>query len=460
MENTTSCPIIVVGMRDMEWVLTESNRRPSHRKSNLARPAYPNGRSELMDQIYTLFPQPCDHTLEVRFITEVFSSEKYCPISDPDLLVEQGMQHLSNINDALIGSNFYRNHIFKAIEFLKRGLSLAEACGDYTQQAQVLNNLSSLAYRIGDYSGAYIHAREAQQKAQLAADLYQEVIALQTKVRCHAIIGKNKEAIVLCQQGNQLLNLCGILDGPVAHRSIGLEAVAHQLRSEYPEARNLFHKLSQNTSAESDPWHHALSRLNIAEILVITGGAETDVDENLHKAKEIFSAMKFHNGLIHCEMVSADLKLTRGEMTDARVEFEQGLISSWGKDVENVDYCLERLASVSRWGMSDLGWSCKWPVVYLVHALKSKQRFELHKALQCLADLFQILGDDDTAHNLFTVALEGFTQLEFHKGRAACLLCLGGYGKEEGKLDEGCKPLDRISTTFRTVTSDQGRRWA
>jgi hypothetical protein len=60
------------------------------------------GRSVLMDEIPAAFPQPCNHRLEVQFISEVFCSMMYHPVADPEILASQAIAHLQNINDSVI----------------------------------------------------------------------------------------------------------------------------------------------------------------------------------------------------------------------------------------------------------------------------------------------------------------------------------------------------------------------
>jgi predicted negative regulator of RcsB-dependent stress response len=73
-------------------------------------------------------------------------------------------------------------------------------------------------------------------------------------------------------------------------------------------------------------------------------------------------------------------------------------------------------------------------VTYPAHAQKLQQKLEPHKALQFLGDIFLANGDEETANTLFTVALEGFTQMDVHQSRAQCMLHLGDFAKERGDL--------------------------
>jgi hypothetical protein len=60
-----------------------------------------------------------------------------------------------------------------------------------------------------------------------------------------------------------------------------------------------------------------------------------------------------------------------------------------------------------------------------VHSLKRKEKLGIYKALQFLGDLFLSQEDKHTATNLFTAALEGFTEMDVHHSRAECMLRLG-----------------------------------
>jgi hypothetical protein len=101
--------------------------------------------------------------------------------------------------------------------------------------------------------------------------------------------------------------------------------------------------------------------------------------------------------------------------------------------------------------------------MYLVHAHRLKQKLDLHKALQFLGEMFIVTGDDDTAHNLFAVALEGFTAMDVHRSRARCLLRLGDLAEKRGNsavaagLWREAQPLFEKSSQGRDVERIQSR---
>ncbi|KAJ7850855.1 hypothetical protein B0H13DRAFT_2360517 [Mycena leptocephala] len=100
--------------------------------------------------------------------------------------------------------------------------------------------------------------------------------------------------------------------------------------------------------------------------------------------------------------------------------------------------------------------SC-WTVVYLVNSLKRKEKLGIFKALQSLGDIFLYQNDEHTATNLFTVALEGFIQMDVHRGRAECMLRLGdismGHGNLLKAVDfwDGARPLFERSSQAKQV---------
>jgi hypothetical protein len=100
----------------------------------------------------------------------------------------------------------------------------------------------------------------------------------------------------------------------------------------------------------------------------------------------------------------------------AKIKLQECLNSFWAANHQVESICLERLADITAWPSSE--WHTRWPVMYCCHAYKSKEKLELHKALLFLGDVFLATKDDETATNLYMVALEGFTHMDIHCSRA------------------------------------------
>ncbi|KAJ7891732.1 hypothetical protein B0H13DRAFT_1887048 [Mycena leptocephala] len=90
--------------------------------------------------------------------------------------------------------------------------------------------------------------------------------------------------------------------------------------------------------------------------------------------------------------------------------------------------------------------------------VKCKQKFELHKALQFLGDVFHAQGDQDTAISLFTVALDGFTCMDVHRSRAECMVRLGDISKLNGDELKAVELWQTARPLFER--SSQGKQFA
>jgi tetratricopeptide (TPR) repeat protein len=180
------------------------------------------------------------------------------------------------------------------------------------------------------------------------------------------------------------------------------------------------------------------SLVSLAEIDVTIGAAKQDVEKTLNTAKILFHALDFPQGVTSCEMISAELHLTDGDLVVAKDLVQKCLKLHWEKwsNASGVSYCLERLADVSRWSLCDVEWSFSWAVIYLAHSHKLQQRLFLHTALRLLSEIFLIKSDQETAHSLLILALEGFTQMDVHRGRAQCMLRLGDIAAHQGDFTQ------------------------
>jgi predicted negative regulator of RcsB-dependent stress response len=70
--------------------------------------------------------------------------------------------------------------------------------------------------------------------------------------------------------------------------------------------------------------------------------------------------------------------------------------------------------------------------VYFAFARKVKQKLAMYKAICFQGDVFLANGDEATAENLFTVALEAFTYMDVHRSRGDCMLRLGDIAWRRG----------------------------
>jgi hypothetical protein len=94
----------------------------------------------------------------------------------------------------------------------------------------------------------------------------------------------------------------------------------------------------------------------------------------------------------------------------------------------------------------------------LAYGQQSKEKLAVHKALLFLGDVFIAQGNNNTAHSLFTVALEGFICMDVHYSRAQCLLRLGDLANKKGDISaaaelwKAARPLFERSSQVKDVT--------
>jgi tetratricopeptide (TPR) repeat protein len=220
----------------------------------------------------------------------------------------------------------------------------------------------------------------------------------------------------------------GVVDNGIAMS----EAEAHKFQSQYVEARNIVDQVLQTLSAEQDPFQYGMVWLNLAEIDICIGATETVIKQEIDKAKTIFKMLGYPRVVQLTEVLQADLTLREGDLLVARTVLQQHLTICRGRDSEIFGFCLERLGDVSRW--NNTHGMTTWTTILFAHSLKSKERMGIHKAFQCLGDIFLIEGDGETALNLFTTALEGFTSMDIHRSRAECMLRLGDIASQQNNL--------------------------
>ncbi|KAJ7107003.1 hypothetical protein C8R44DRAFT_858093 [Mycena epipterygia] len=343
----------------------------------------------LMDYIPAVLPQLCDHRIEAKYVIENLRTLEYHPNADPESLIHQGMAHFQHFNDPLLEASFYslvgyyyeryKNDVTASAQSWKKALSLARLSGDSRQISIALSQRAWLKQR-------------------------------------------------------ELLQLCG-MQGSQADLDVMVHlAEVHILKSEYLEARSIHVEVSQKASAQENTFYTAVALINIAELDVMIGADVTQVLENLGTVKTTFSSLGLARAVKRWEASLAELNLREGDTITAKNLLQQCLSVAWGNYAELVSYCLERLADISRWTSHNMSWPYKWTVIYLAQAQKTHNKLALHRALRCVGDVFLSEGDEHTAHNLFVVALEGFTHMDVHRSRADCMIRLGDITRHQGDL--------------------------
>ncbi|KAF8163880.1 hypothetical protein K438DRAFT_1775789 [Mycena galopus ATCC 62051] len=430
------------------------------------------GTASLFDQIPNSLPQPCDPCLVVYFMSELFGSWRYCMISDPEDLVSQALEHFVQFDDPDVKCKFYIslanyyqdcNHdSLPAMKFCQAAIALAISTGNTKRHSQALNTLAWTKWYLGDYSVAQAHAHEAQMLARIRPNLLREAFAVRIEAMCWYALGDYKQAVRHCSRTRNLLSLCGMSGCDLDLGIMNTQAEIHKAKSEYEEAQCILTRISQQASVNQEPHIHAATLINITQIDLSVGASTERVQQNIDKVKSMLSTAKKHVVIqLACDCFQADLNLREGDLVGAKTLFCTTLRRSLGNLSEIVALCLERLGDVTRWKIPH--YTSSWTTVFLAHSLKSKERLGIYKALQFYGDIFLAENNEDTATSLFTVALQGFTQMDVHRSRAHCLLQLGDISKGHGDLPkavelwEMARPLFERSLQVKQVDQIDAR---
>ncbi|KAF8171447.1 hypothetical protein K438DRAFT_1852867 [Mycena galopus ATCC 62051] len=398
--------------------------------------------SPLLNDIESPLSQLCDHQLEITFFIQLLTTEHYWPVVSGEMIA-QAISYVEHKKDPVLEANFYEaaGHYFlyhkgdvqQAGQFFHKALEKSELSESSTQQCSVMLYLGRFKWVTDNYSAAMAYATAAQKLSKVTGNLYQEGAANHLGATLHCHLGDYQKSMAQLHRAAELLHICGLSGGVVAHHITLSRAEIHLLKSEYTEARHLFCQVTETTSAEDDSLAHASSLLNVGFIDIMIGQAKEDIDHKLQVAQEI-SRRESVLDFTACSTVQAMLELRDEKFDSAKAKFQECLCLSWGNNTEVRNLCLEQLANISAWPVKM--WEYKWSIIYLASAAKVKDKLDLHKALFFLGDTFIADNDEKSATNLYQVALAGFTQMDVHRSRAQCMLCLGDLASKHGCTPE------------------------
>jgi tetratricopeptide (TPR) repeat protein len=342
-----------------------------------------------------------------------------------------------------------------AIDMCQKIILLASQTGNRRRHSQALRQLAWIHVRLGKCRVAQIYAYEAQKLARVSGVLYEEAEAVRTQALCWEELGHYKQSLSLGIIAQSLLGLCGMSGGEVNVGIMTTQASVHSSKSEYSDAWKIYTEILQ--FANKHPHYHAITLLNLAIIGVLIGVPKCDVQQNIDLARSIF-----HVGArvtAACDAILGGLYLREKDLCGAQLLFEKCLQADVDAEIKFI--CLEKLGNASQWGADYSMY--QWTTVFLVYSLKCKRPLQVHKALQFLGDIFLHQKDVDTAITLFTAALEGFTYMDVHQGRAECMCRLGDISNSCGdqlkavELWMTAKPLFERSSQWKEVQGVEER---
>ncbi|KAF8144484.1 hypothetical protein K438DRAFT_1873874 [Mycena galopus ATCC 62051] len=397
----------------------------------------------LMNDIESPLSQLCDHRLEITFLIQLLNTQHYWPVVSGEMIA-QAISYVEHTKDpALEGEpNFYdaagyyffyqKGDVQQASQFYHKALEKSELCESSKWQCNVMLNLGQFKLMTGNYNAAVVYATAAQKISKVAGNLYQEGRANHIGAMLHCLLGDYQKSMAQFHRAAELLHICGLSGGYLSHQITLARAEIHLVKSEYTEARHLFCQVTETTSAEDNSGSYASSLLNVGFIDTMIGQAREDIYHKLQVAQEILRRNTIDAPA--CGTVQAMLELRDEKFDSAKAKLQECLCLSWGKNAQARNFCLEPLANIKAWPANM--WAYKWPIIYLASAAKVKAKLHLHKALLFLGDAFSANHDENSAANLYQVALAGFTQMDVHHSQAECMLRLGDLASKDGCTSE------------------------
>ncbi|KAJ7263754.1 hypothetical protein C8J57DRAFT_1470563 [Mycena rebaudengoi] len=309
------------------------------------------------------------------------------------------------------------------LEYYQKALALADSTGSPSRVGhQALCMISLIMLMAGNLSGAQKHATRAQEYAEALGDIYPQAESLYMQSRCHIIYANFAKAQKLAEDATQILLSCGLDGSALDLRLKSVTAAVHFLKTEYLQS----HHIQLSTAAAGKPTAYAtiVANLNIALIDIVCGIDSGLIRKKLDLCQQHCRSL-YGWSHTHVELVTdhraAELNLKDGDLSTANMMFKRCVTKSQKFSMEIAIICLERLADHST-GMNNIQTTLGWAGIFLVLALRTKDKLAIMKAFRCLGQIFAVQGDVDTALSLFNVALDGFTFMDVHRWRADCMV--------------------------------------
>ncbi|KAF8192315.1 hypothetical protein K438DRAFT_1762315 [Mycena galopus ATCC 62051] len=388
-----------------------------------------------------------NHAVYGEYLIHKLGHSVYSPVMDGEAQIAMGTRYFDHqaqmdrakwYNGVGIYYRMHCNDICRALDSHHVALTLADGVQRPSLVGRkALTNLSMILSKTGSHIEAQKYARQAQEYAEILGNITGQAYAFCIEAKCLMALSDFRYAANLCRRSRNLLESSGLQGGTLDIFVQQQEAEIHLLKTEYHEARHIHETTINSIPAGQPPTYSAvLSHLNLALIYIATEASSETVNKHLDISRHHFNTtFAYPTGGLYCDMALADLYLHTGEPIAARVLLQECYASARGKLEEGATFCLERLADLSH-GLNDESTTAHWANVYLGSALQSKDSLATMKAIKCFGEIFFSNGDNETALNLFTVALDGFTNMDIHRWKATCMIRIADILAARGEFSK------------------------
>ncbi|KAJ7266710.1 hypothetical protein C8J57DRAFT_1617923 [Mycena rebaudengoi] len=385
-----------------------------------------------------------DNQIFGEYLIELLETSDYLPDLDLNSNITLGTLYFTS-KDLLEQSRWYRalgvyfqmakSDSAGALQYFQTAYSLAESTGYPTSVGYLaLVSICGILLDTGKPLSALTHAEDAYRYAEHVGHIYGQAWSLQRQAKSHIYLANYWHAQCLLQKSRHILATLGQQQSGLNLSILSLQAEIHLMKSEYLESRKL--QVAIASSCQATSYYGILAKLSMAIIDITTGADSKIIYQNLDMTQSHMRALYGYNGRymsLLADYVAAQLCLRDGALGTANAMFEKCFALSLDIGTELALLCLEKLGDLST-GMNDIPTTLQWTGMFLALALKCKDKFQTMQAFRCLGHIFSAEGDDETALNLFNVALDGFTFMDVHHWRADCMVQIGDILNNRGEV--------------------------
>ncbi|KAJ7206155.1 hypothetical protein C8J57DRAFT_1484863 [Mycena rebaudengoi] len=408
-----------------------------------------------------------DNQIFGEYLIRLLETSAYLPDLDLNSDITLGTQHFTSKNP-LEQSRWYhalglyfrwtKSDLAGALQYFQTAYSLGESTGYPTIVGyHALASICGILLVTGKPLSALTHAKEAYRYAEHIGNIHGQAWSLSLQGQSHIYLANYQYAQHVLQKSRHILATLGHQQSALNLCILNLQAEIHLVKSEYLESRKL--QVAIASSCQATSYNAILANLNMAFIDITTGADSKIIHQNLDIAQSHFKALYGYFGRhisLVADYVTAELCLRDGALGTVNALYEQFFALSLDIDTDLALQCLERLGDLSI-GMNDTQTTLRWTGIFIGLALKCNDKHQTMQAFRCLGQIFSAQGDDETALNLFNVALDGFTLMDVHCWRADCMVRIGDILNNHGEVIKAielwktARPLFERSSQMKDV---------
>ncbi|KAJ7452859.1 hypothetical protein FB451DRAFT_1565816 [Mycena latifolia] len=386
--------------------------------------------------------------------------------TDAEQLIAEGFEHFNTVqchieeavNFYIAAAHFYmvQRKFQEATKIVDHALLIGQKTDVTRLKFVTLYTKCDIAHSLGDGPQLIKLVDEARTSGGLKLKgLERYWLALEANA--HIILGNFSRGLALCTKLNELVVASG-LEGTDRHLAmLDLQAEIHWRKTEYSQAREIQAVVVSKTSPSRSLHFHANALVSLAALDIAMAKDEEGILRNLNGAKAVYEALGTQRILL-CSWVTAELYLSRKDIQNARITFEECFSSSRGRYPDIVAFCLAALGD-PRWKMHNPTDTFHWAFVHFSVVRMTVDKAATFHALRCLADTFVALDDEKTALNLYYTALEGATEMDIHRLRAESMTEIGDIMMRRGdsvrakEMWDAAQPLFVRSSQMKDATA-------